>query len=306
MFGPGGETFTAGQNPYHAKAARHSALPTMAGSDRAYRARRAPRSIHLTPNPARPRSRHGPSRFGDPLLALAAAPGITPGAGNAQAIGVGENGEIARYTPGGVGPRSFSTTARDVQTPTLRASPGRRRARVRGRRQRCDVALALGDRPVGTGPGQALNFHGNLDGVAFSPAIQPRVRGRQAGRAARLRQDLDPADAAGGVARRTSPLSRLQATTRSSPTGCSIRQIPRRRRAGSWSTTARLADRPIGTVAVGDAAGRPDGDQQGRGLPDGGAVAAGPGVVLERDSAASPWRFSTTPLADSDNGNSRR
>ena len=32
-------------------------------------------------------------------------------------------------------------------------------------------------------------------------------------------------------------------------------------------------------------------------------MAAGPGLVLERDSASSPWRFSSTPLAESDDGN---
>ena len=37
------------------------------------------------------------------------------------------------------------------------------------------------------------------------------------------------------------------------------------------------------------------------GLPDGGAVAAGPGVVIERDSASAPWRFSSQPLPDAQN-----
>ena len=59
------------------------------------------------------------------------------------------------------------------------------------------------------------------------------------------------------------------------------------------SAQALLATLPAGQTVISKVAG----------LPDGGAVAAGPGVVLERDSAASPWRFSTTPLADSSTGN---
>ncbi|HEX3392634.1 MAG TPA: hypothetical protein VHS55_08735, partial [Solirubrobacteraceae bacterium] len=37
------------------------------------------------------------------------------------------------------------------------------------------------------------------------------------------------------------------------------------------------------------------------GLPDGGAVAAGPGLVIERDSASAPWRFSSQPLPEAQN-----
>ena len=37
------------------------------------------------------------------------------------------------------------------------------------------------------------------------------------------------------------------------------------------------------------------------GLPDGGAVAAGPGIVIERDSAGSAWRFSRQPLPEAQN-----
>ena len=37
------------------------------------------------------------------------------------------------------------------------------------------------------------------------------------------------------------------------------------------------------------------------GLPDGGAVAAGPGLVIERDSATGPWRYSSEPLPQASN-----
>ena len=37
------------------------------------------------------------------------------------------------------------------------------------------------------------------------------------------------------------------------------------------------------------------------GLPDGGAVAGGPGLVIERESAQSQWRFSAAPLPEAQN-----
>src|SRR5262249_6167484 len=37
------------------------------------------------------------------------------------------------------------------------------------------------------------------------------------------------------------------------------------------------------------------------GLPDGGAVAAGPGIVIDRDSAAARWRMAAQPLPEAEN-----
>ena len=62
-----------------------------------------------------------PVPFRRPLLAVTTEPGTTPGDGNAEALAVGADGEIARYHPGlGWVPEFIYSSAGVVQTPTLR------------------------------------------------------------------------------------------------------------------------------------------------------------------------------------------
>ena len=62
-----------------------------------------------------------PLPFRRPLLAIATQPGTTPGEPSAQALAVGDQGQIARYLPGqGWIPEFLYNAAGKVQTPRLR------------------------------------------------------------------------------------------------------------------------------------------------------------------------------------------
>lgn len=125
-----------------------------------------------------------PVPFRRPLLAIAPAPGTTPGEAGAQALAVGDRGQIARYVPGeGWTPEFLYNAAGVVQTPRLRGvawpEPGR--------------AYAVGDEGAmwlwrsDTGlwepdPAKPVGFAGNLTAIAFSPRNQ-RPATRSASRA---------------------------------------------------------------------------------------------------------------------------
>ncbi len=130
-----------------------------------------------------------------PFTAVAPAPGSPSGTFNAQALAVGADGVVARYTPGHGWEREFlQTSSGAVSSPTLRAvawpEPNR--------------AFAVGDLGAmwiwraETGlwekdPAAPLDgFQGNLDGIAFDPS-EPgaRLRRRPERRAAQIRQELD-------------------------------------------------------------------------------------------------------------------
>ncbi len=104
--------------------------------------------------------------------------------------------------------------------PPARRGVARTRPRLRGRRRRRNVAVAQRNRSVGARPREAAGLPRQPDRDRLLPErTRGRLRGRQAGGAARLRQDLDPADAAAGPgSRRTSPRSRSRAARRSPPT----------------------------------------------------------------------------------------
>ena len=114
---------------------------------------------------------------------------------DAQALAVGADGVVARYTPGHGWEREFlQTSSGAVSSPTLRAvawpEPNR--------------AFAVGDLGAmwiwraETGlwekdPAAPLDgFQGNLDGIAFDPSESgARLRRRSERRAAQVRQELD-------------------------------------------------------------------------------------------------------------------
>ncbi len=243
--------------------------------------------------------------FRRPLLALAQAPGSTPGSSGAQAIAVGDEGQIARYVPGqGWAQESLYDSAGKVQSPTLRGvawpEPGR--------------AYALGDNgamwvwQAATGlwepdPAKPLNFIGNLSAVAFSsthPGLGYAV-GKQGvllrfGKSwtqVSLPPELSQANFtsvsfAGGEA--IAAYRIVQGATQSESGGIAVED------GSGWrvdpGAAALLSGLPTSTGAV---------LSKAAGLPDGGAVAAGPGLVIERDSASAPWRFSAQPLPEAQN-----
>ena len=239
--------------------------PTTAGSA----ARAGRRATAPTRSPAA--LRHWPVPFRHPLTAIAAEPGKAVGAIDAQALAVGDQGEVARYAPGqGWSPEPLLGATGRRATPRLRgvAWPDRR-PRLRRRRQR--PRCGCGARPPASGsptpPSRRASALANFTGIAFDPGQpRPRLRDRQAGRAAALRPPVDAGAAARRPRRRELHLDRVRRPARrSSPTR---RPSARRRRtrataAASSSTTARAGARTT-TLGRRAAASRPTaGDSSG-------------------------------------------
>jgi hypothetical protein len=127
--------------------------------------------LKLTPEPQGDELGEEAIPFRRPLLAVAQEPGTSPGSPDAEALAVGEDGQIGRYAPG-VGWRAeamYSSSGEAAQT-TMRGiawpEPGR--------------AYAVGDNGAmwvwlaSTGlwqpdPAKLPNFIGNLQAIAFEP-----------------------------------------------------------------------------------------------------------------------------------------
>jgi hypothetical protein len=250
------------------------------------------------------RLRSWPLPFRRPLTAIVTQPGSTPGDPNAQALAVGDQGQIARYMPGEGWTAEFLYKATgEVATPRLRgvAWPESNRAYAVGDEGamwiwRSETGLWEPD------PAEPLGFHGDLMAIAFSPA-NPAV-GYAVGKQGTL-------------------LAYDKTWTQQAP--------PAGLEAASFTSVAFAGGEALATYRMVDAAGSEVGglivnDGSGwqidtgaqkllgelptptasvlskvAGLPEGGAVAAGPGVVIERDSAGAAWRFSRYPLPEAQN-----
>ncbi len=121
-------------------------------------------------------AQHWPLPFRRPLLAIAAEPGTTPAEPNAQALTVGDEGQIARYFPEkGWIPEFLYNAEGKVQRPRLRGvawpEPGRAYAVGDDGTMllwRADTGLWEPD------PAAPLGLHANLTAIAFSP-VNPAV-----------------------------------------------------------------------------------------------------------------------------------
>ncbi|MDO8209330.1 hypothetical protein [Conexibacter sp. CPCC 206217] len=232
-----------------------------------------------------------PVPFRYPLLALASQPGRAAGDADAQMLAVGDRGQAARFAPGrGWQPEFMYGASGARATPRLRgvAWPESGRAYAVGDEGemwlwRSDTGLWEPD------PGKPLNFHGNLNAVAFSPS-DPNV-GYAVGKQGVLlaygrmwtqealpegiqQQHLTDVAFAGTQALATySTVATFGTPVASSRSGLLVRD------GAGWriddTVTQLLRGRALTRVA---------------GLRDGGAVAAGPGVVIERDGPSAPWR----------------
>jgi hypothetical protein len=250
---------------------------------------------------APPKLQSWPLPFRRPLMAIAPQPGTTPGDPNAQALAVGDQGQIARYVPGeGWTPEFLYNAAGEVQTPRLRgvAWPEANRAYAVGDGGamwvwRSETGLWEPD------PAAPLGLHANLTAIAFSPT-DPAVGYAVGKQGTLLSYDktwtqqvlpagLEEADFtsvafAGGEA--------LVTYRMVDATGVEIGGLLVNEGSG-WrvetGVQALLAGLPNASASV---------LSKVAGLPDGGAVAAGPGVVIERDSGESPWQFSPEPLPE--------
>lgn len=221
-----------------------------------------------------------------PLTAIAAEPGTAPGAVGAKALAVGAGGTIARYVPGsGWLPEFLLNGSGSRVTPRLRgvAWPEPSRAYAvgdRGEMWLWRAATGLWERDEAA-PEELVT---NLMSIAFAPGNPQR----------------------GYVVGQDGTLLRYDKSWIQEP-------LPEGMAGADLTSVAFAGNQAL--VAAGNALLTNDGggwvvDQQatdlirgaqGRvfavaGLPDGGAVAAGDGVVLERDGAGGPWRLSDQPL----------
>jgi hypothetical protein len=239
------------------------------------------------------RLRPWPAALRAPLTAVSAGPGAAAGALSSPALAVGADGGVARYAPGVGWQREFLLSSSGaVRKPTLRGvawpEPGH--------------AYAVGD--LGAmwqwtrsddlwiaDPGVPIGFEGNLTGVAFDPGNPDR--GFAVGKDGALlrfgkswEQDALP-PGFGGRSFTSIAFAGREAIVAA---GDDLLVED----GGGWhvdaSAQALLHSAPGGQPFVYAVAG----------LPDGGAVAAGRDIVIERDGGpGTPWRFSKQPILGS-------
>ncbi len=227
-----------------------------------------------------------------PLADVTGAPGAAPGAPGSEALAVGADGTVLRYEPGRGWQREFLlSSSGSVNRATLRgvAWPERSRAHAVGDRGAMWMWNAADDLWVAD-PGVPIGFEGNLMDVAFDSADPSR--GYAVGRNGVLlsygkswdQQALPPGY-------ETADLSSIAfAGSQAIVAGGGDLLV---NDGGSWRVDASaqaLLDGVRGSnprlLAV-------------AGLLDGGAVAAGRDIVIERDGPGAPWRFSDQPLPGS-------
>jgi hypothetical protein len=231
-----------------------------------------------------------------PFTAVAPAPGTTPGNPGAQALAVGADGVVARYTPRQGWQREFLLTGSGaVSSPTLRAVawPEPNRAYAVGNLGamwlwRAETGLWEKD-PAAPPAG----FQGNLDGIAFDPN-NPAIGYAVGQSGALLRYD------------------KTWTQEEELPQGFKEANFTSVAFAGSEAMVAAGSDLLVNNEGSGWQvepevqkllASLQSGAGGGQlnvvaGLPNGGAVIAGRDIVIERDSAGAPWHFSEQPIVD--------
>jgi hypothetical protein len=246
--------------------------------------------VHVTRSPDAGRLGRWPVALRAPLTSVVGEPGKSPGDLASGALAVGSNGAVARYAPGqGWQPEFLLSQAGTVVKANLRGvawpEPGR--------------AYAVGD--LGqmwlwrseTGewesdPAKPVGFYGNLMDVAFRPGDpQSGYAVGKGGVILHYDKSWVQDDAPPGFS--DAPLTSVAFAGSQAlvAAGTDVLQ----NNGNGWSPDSgvrdalagvRNADPQITAVA---------------GLPDGGAVAAGRDVALERDGGpGSPWRVADQPL----------
>ncbi len=298
--------------------------------------------VHLTTEPAPSRLKPWQVPFRHALTAAAPQPGVPIGSLSSEALVVGDQGEVARFTPGeGWLPESLFGPGERVETPRLRAVAWPTPAR----------AYAVGDEGAmwlwrgETGlwerdPATPINFRGNLLGIAFQPGNpsrgfavgSPAVAAKPAG-STEPNEQTEPA-----------PLLRYGKTwvqeAPPSEAPCSPRQASNgeeAQRCNTWAdasftsitfagseaiVTYRILPNPqlhqySGGLLVNNGSGWQIDHEAATviganapvavaGLSDGGAAFETSGLegtrVFERESASASWQATPTPLPSSEGG----
>jgi hypothetical protein len=273
---------------------------------------------HVTTNPTPSALQAWPLPFRRPLTAIATQPGKEPGEGGAEALAVGDRGQVARFIPGkGWTPEFLYNAAGVPEEPRLRGvawpEPDRAYAVGDGGAMwlwRAETGLWEPD------PARPLDLHANLTAIAFSP-LNPDV-GYAVGKQGALlaydktwTQQTLPAEVAhadftsvafaGGEA---------LVTYRMVVGGKEVGGLLVNNGSGSGWQVDTGAQELLATLHEASPSSSKEPPKVATSasvlskvaaLPDGGAVAAGPGVVIERDSAGAPWRFSSQPLPEAEN-----
>jgi hypothetical protein len=260
--------------------------------------------VQITGRPVPQRLTSWPVSARAPFTAVAPAPGTTPGDPNAQALAVGTDGAVARYTPGQGWQREFLLSSSGaVSSPTLRAVawPEPNRAFAvgdLGAMWLWRAETGLWEKDPATPP---TGFQGDLDGIAFDPA-DPALGYAVGQGGALLRYDKtwtqEPLpepfqrESQEGIAGNSAEGQKANFTSVAFA-GSEAMVVAEHdllvNGGAGWQVQpevhALLASLPsipqLNVVA---------------GLPNGGAVLAGRDVVLERDSASAPWHFSEQPI----------
>ncbi|HVY77502.1 MAG TPA: hypothetical protein VG898_03250, partial [Solirubrobacterales bacterium] len=251
--------------------------------------------VHLTRNPEPSRLLSWPVPFRRPLTAVAPQPGAPVGALSSEALGVGDNGEVARYLPGqGWAAEPLLDAAGTRATPRLRgvAWPEAGRAHAVGDRG----AMWLWRAATGLwepDPAKPPNLiRGNFTGVAFDPTDPERgyavgQQGLLLGYGRQWTQEPLPA----GV----DPEANITSIAFAGDEALAVWRMPFANgccSVGGYTGGLLVNDGSGWRVDQGFAAAleKFDYPQRVAGLPDGGAViATGAGRAIERDGAGAPW-----------------
>ncbi|HEV7943656.1 MAG TPA: hypothetical protein VGP17_12755 [Solirubrobacteraceae bacterium] len=259
-----------------------------------------------------------PVPFRHPLLAVAQAPGTTPGDPNAEALAVGVDGEVGRYVPGeGWHPEGLYNTEGEALTPVLRgvAWPEPNRAYAVGD----NGAMWLWMKETGywvPDPARPFNFIGNLTAIAFQPG-HPQVGYAVGKQGVLLRYGKSWAQISKAETEKLEQELkieewRLNFTSIAFAGGEALvtyRDVIEEHGTGQVEAGGLLVNEGAGWHVDPSAASllshlpavRDTVLSKVAGLPDGGAVAAGPNVMMERESPGAPWRMSQTPLPEAKN-----
>ncbi len=228
-----------------------------------------------------------------PLAAVAPAPGAAAGSLDAGALAVGGDGGVERYTKAGGWQREFLLTGSGaVARPQLRGvawpEPGRAHAvGDLGAMWLWRAETGLWERD----PAAPVGFEANLMDVAFDPADPDRGYAvGKGGTLLRYGKTWEQEAVPGGLDSANFTQVAFAGRQALVAAGGSVLVNS----GGGWEVdgqakalldTVRAGDPQIVSVA---------------GLPDGGAVAGGRDVVIERDGGpGTPWRFADQPLPGS-------
>jgi hypothetical protein len=266
--------------------------------------------LHVTTTPTANQLSSWPVPFRRPLTAVAGQPGRAPGEADAEVLAVGAEGQVARYLPGqGWTPEYlYSSTTGLRQRPGLRGvawpEPDRAYAVGSGGEMwlwRSETGLWEQD------PAKPLDFDGNLNAIAFDPSnpdvgyavgkqgvllAYGKTWTQQALPAGLQQADLTSVAFAGKEA--IVGYSVLDSAGKETG-GVLVNEDPEKPEeswqidTGAQELLGQLSE-PQDTVI-----------SKVAGLPNGGAVAAGAGVVIELDPGAASWRFSGQSLPEATN-----